>query len=371
MAPKAAKRSSASVSESRLVSGPKRRKVIGDAIASVDHLSEQCREMLCAIIPGSLGVKPEQRHALQSSAVDILAQALDTHESVLEDKSKKLTLETAAVVEEAVFCAAVTAKLEQALSTKSSEVLSKKEAMVEDHCAVTACSAQLNEAKAAQTGLAAELKQDEKERKSFEELIAEHLVPLKDAPPTLKRELKKHLAALEEAMKPLGCDEALVVAIPSSFPKLPEQRGAFDQLVVDHISELLAREVATRSEKLSRSAETMAERAAAVQAAEEALEAAKVRLDASSASLTTSEHEKNDLEAQLKDTKSKGHALARKVEEVAAASDEHEEARNAFKEVLAVFATERDGEAAKVGPELAKVSAPPAVDQASLVAAGA
>merc|ERR1719171_3277249 len=226
MAPKAAKRSSASVSESKLVSGPKRRKVIGDAIASVDHLSEQCREMLCAIIPGSLGVKPEQRHALQSSAVDILAQALDTHESVLEDKSKKLTLETAAVAEEAATCAAVTAKLEQALSTKSSEVLSKKEAMVEDHCAVTACSAQLNEAKAAQTGLAAELKQDEKE--SFEKLIAEHLVPLKDAPPTLKRELKKHLAALE---------------------------------------------VATRSEKLSRSAETTADRAAAVQAAEEALEA--------------------------------------------------------------------------------------------------
>merc|ERR1719420_608458 len=128
-------------------------------------------------------------------------------------------------------------------------------------------------------------------------------------------------------MKPLGCDEALIVAIPSSFPKLPEERGEFDQLVVDHISELLAREVATRSEKLSRSAETMAERAAAVQAAEVALGAAKVRQDASSASLTTSEQEKGDLEAQLKDAKSKGHVLARRVEEVAAASDEHQEVR--------------------------------------------
>lgn len=361
MAPKAAKRSAGSKVDSSM----KRRKLVSEAIMEAETLSAPCREMLCALIPGSLGVRQESRDSLQTAGVGMLTQALDAREAALQGGVERAAAEVAAVAEATAKCAAEITELAEAVAAKSGETLSKKAALAENHGAVTTCTAALKEASDAQAGLAAELEETREQKECFEKVVAEHLVPLTDAPPTQKRDLKRHLAAIEAAVEPLGLDEALTLAIPNAFPKPLEKRGGFDQLVIEHVTKALAREVAARTEKLDQGTLATAERATTVQAAEAALEAAKSQRAAGSESLTTAEAEKSGLEAQLREARTRSRKLAGKTEAAAAAKVDRESALEAFRKVQAVFIVERDGQPAKV------VEALPAVAEATLAMGGA
>jgi len=250
------------------------------------------------------------------------------------------------------------------VASKSAAVLSNKAAFAEHQGAVTACTAALKKARNAQSAFGAELEKTREQKENFDNLIAEHLVPLTEVS-TQKRHLKNHLAAIELAVKPLRLDHALTLAIPTAFLKPLEKRSAFDQVVIEHVSNALAREVTTRADKLLQGELVASERASEVQAAHQALQAAESQRTAAGESLTTAQTEKTALVAQLKEVKTTSRKLSGKAEAAAAAKMDREKALESLREVQALLVVELCGQPDKeVGPL-------PIVSDAALTAGGA
>lgn len=363
MAPKAAKRSVEYSLEPKACA--KRRKLVYEAIMDSETFPVPCREMLCSLIAPCLGLKKESRDEFVTAGVGLLTRALDTRGVVLANAIEDAKSEIAAVAEATAKCNADIRELDEAMAAKREDVLAKKALLANHQSTAIACAATLKKAMAAQSAAVDDLTEVREHQDNLEKVIAEHLVPLTGAPPTQRRYLKNHLAAVEQTVESLGLDKALTLAIPTAFLKPLEKRSGFDQLVIEHVSKALAGEVKKQSENIERATLAISDRDAEVQAALSALQAAESQQSSGSQALAIVQTEKVALGAQLRDAKAAQRKLVGKAEAAASAKVVKEQAFQVFQEVQSMFFFERDGQQAP------KAEILPAVAEATLAAAGA
>merc|ERR1719487_1933876 len=110
---------------------------------------------------------------------------------------------------------------------------------------------------------------------------------------------------LQKAIAPLKLDEALIAGIPLSLSKKPDERGSFDQMLIDYLATIIDGQVENCKFSIAGKAETVAARTAAVEAAQSADDGATARLSATSEALEVAGEEKKELQFQIKEAQKK------------------------------------------------------------------
>lgn len=202
---------------------------VSDAVMEADHLPDRVRAMLVEMMPFSLKAASDERHDLQSMAVDMVDQTLN---------SKKNALEAFAAAEEAALAA-----LQASESTLGATVDATEAALASAKNGVEATANALDDATASAKASAGALETQHKlaksakeelatmqeEKTAIESAFAEHFKPMEEG------EGKGHLKKLEPFLKKIEIESTLLTALPSSVAKAKDKRGTFDHLVLQEL----------------------------------------------------------------------------------------------------------------------------------------
>jgi hypothetical protein len=258
------------------------------------------RDMLVSVIKAALGhgSAKDERHAFQTSVADVIGDTFKQTVQIWEGKvSEAKALVDGADAEktekESAWSAAsavVEADIERVRTTQ--EAL---DAAVES---VSAANKAFADAQSALENCDTERKGKEDQRIQANTLFKEHFEVLKQGDGD--KSLQKPLVAL---LKELNAEVSLVNALGSAFGKKPDDRGQFDNMVVQQLEEVLTSHMKEIDDFLSNFEKISAERAAAVSEKKTMLEAAEAQKAACEKAFETAACAKIDGEDNLKETK--------------------------------------------------------------------
>lgn len=321
----------------------KRCKVVANAVKASTSLPETVLAMLGSVVQGTLGVPPGDRDAFQKAFVEMLGVALGGEETALKGNVAGADAGVADASAGVAESEAATKGLDDAIAAKADEIKAKEAKRKEDGTNVQATEADLKTAQKAQKGFEDEIGKVREQKDILDKLVGEDFTVLKDNPPTEKRAVNKHIGSITKTLTKYAPDEAMMIGIPSSLGKKPDERGAFDAMLIDHLSEILTGHLGRFAGRIATSEKEAAEVVAAVGAAKGALDAAKAQQSTSGEALKAAEDEEKVLQTELKEAQKKLKEMHRQAENAANGKGAADGALAGFEEVLATFALERDG----------------------------
>lgn len=324
----------------------KRCKMVADAVSAADVLPGSVIKMLGATVHGSIGVPPDERDGYQKAFVDMLESLLKRQEAAIKSHVQEEESKADAASSALAAFYTETKQLEDALAAKEEDIKGKEQKLSQDTAAEHACSSLLQAATKAQASLRAEIDKMKSEQEAFEKLNTEHFKVIRDDPPAHRASVRKHIGVIEKAIAPLKLDEALIAGVPLSLVKKPDERGTFDQMLIDYLATIIDGQVEKCQSSIAGTAEDAAAHAAAVEAAQRAADGAKAQLSTSSEALAAASVEKKELQAKIKEAQKKAKEQAKGVKQTEHDRKDAQGSLTDFGEILAAFALQRDGEAA-------------------------
>jgi len=302
-----------------------------DALSKASDLSEDCRAMLVAGVPGCLGTPASDRHELQATMVAWIGQVMDGIEAKLqasidstdaetaEARAKKEDLDDKVATAQATLDS--TAEAVSAMATKlaqsSRDAVSAKEKLVksqEDQRKGDASQVELG-----------------KQKQVLQAAVDENVKYLTTEEGFQAVQAKTHMNTLKPMAKRLGLDESLLTALPSACVQLPSQRGTFDRMVVEQLEKGIRARMEELEGQLQAGAPASAERAAVVEAAQKEETAAGEAQKQASTELAQAEAELTAAKAAQTAAKAAVKEYAPELEQVTAARSERETALQGFK----------------------------------------
>jgi len=277
---------------------------IQDALKKAENLPAHCRDMLAAMVPASLATMREERSEHQKTVIQWVEDAL------LREKDK-LTAQADAIADtlseleagKAEHVAEVQ-KAEAALAEKKEALPLRKHALAEATIAMTATKKMLAEKQEEQRVCDSDFLAMKKEQEGLAAAFVEHFrVPL-EAGEAL------HYEELQPFLRNLELEESFMVSAPSSCMKTKEQRGSFDDVVLQALEQaLLDRASQIKDVVSNRSPESVA-REVGVRKAEEQLAVDRAAQEKATADLAVAQ---KDVEL--------GTAALKEIEKVVASCD--------------------------------------------------
>jgi len=235
---------------------------VSDAIMDSEQLPERVRAMLVEMMPFSLKYGSDERHELQSMAVDFMEQALTDKKAALGAAATKTDEDLKALKNSEAELEAAVTNGEKALVAQQEVVAAKKAALEQATEADKGSAATFKEkVKAVEDGAkkAAEMK-DEKE--AISAAFAEHF------PPCQEGEAKAHYKKLEPFLKKIKIESTLLTALPSCCAKSKEKRGTFDHLVLTELDKAFQAQIAALADTVAAEGPASAQREADARTAE-------------------------------------------------------------------------------------------------------
>jgi hypothetical protein len=280
---------------------------VAQAIDTVG-LPDDCREMLLAVLPMSLGMPSDTRHAVQERIADMVGESLA---KALSDKNAAASKAS----EEATAAEGRQAELQAAQEAQDACARAASEAAQEKKAALNSADAALTEAKA-EAAKKAEEEQAAKEAEAakkaecddFDALVAEHLGPLKDGTwdeGTLNGQ--QRVEHLQPALQKADLDASVTASLGISGSKKASERSAFDNMVLEQVATslhekaaALRRELAEKGPGLAAATAATAAQAAEVDKAEKAAQECKSTFEQAQAQLQESEAKSRAAAQELK-----------------------------------------------------------------------
>jgi len=270
---------------------------VSDAVMEAEQLPDRVRTMLVEMMPFSLKFASDERHDLQSMAVNMVEETLTAKKSTLEGAVVAANGEFDALkASESQLGTAVT-NAENALAAQKNVVEAKKTALAEATEAEKASATGLTEKRAEQTNAATNLATMETEKVSIEAAFAEHFGALEEG--KAKAALKK----LEPFLKKIEIESTLLTALPSCCAKSKEERGTFDHLVLQELDKSFKAKIAALGDSVAAAAPAAVQHDAAVVAAGNNHDATKVAQATAAAENEAADKEHADCEAALSNAK--------------------------------------------------------------------
>jgi hypothetical protein len=275
-------------------------------------LPKNCSHMLAAVTPTSLGVARDKRDEQQAIVVKWIEDTLEKHQEQLQTEAdiaaeKLRTLEASkAELRRAVE------KAETALNEKKELLPLKKDALAEATIAVTATKKAF--AKAEELRAADVAKTQEMENLAI----------------VIEQQFKAPLAAGEalryDALKPfmgaLELEESFKVSVSSSCCKTKDQRGPFEEAVLEALEKSLIARQAKLNDEVQSSRPDAEKRSAEAHRIEEELAGLRRAQEAAVADLAAAQKE---VEAKVVELKTAEEAVAAGDTELSAAAQHAEE----------------------------------------------
>mmetsp|Transcript_120128 Transcript_120128/g.218374 ORF Transcript_120128/g.218374 Transcript_120128/m.218374 type:complete len:379 (-) Transcript_120128:173-1309(-) len=247
---------------------------IFDAVSRAD-LPEQCKQMMMAIVPGSLGVAADQRHDAQEAVIGMI-------ERMFEEIKAKMT---AGIEEQKGLMAAAESKKEnsaeavaevqsrlavsEASSTEKMKLLEAADSVVKEKLEF------LGAAKNRQAEGDKAWAPVKTEKEQYENADKAEFKFLLEGEPREEDEVKKQYDVVKPLFDKLGLDVSLAASVFTAISKAPSARGEFDNMVAEQLTKEWKDKMAKLEEELTAGAPAKAERAEEVQAAQGEVEKAQ------------------------------------------------------------------------------------------------
>jgi len=264
-----------------------------DAIMEAEELPDRVRTMLVEMLPFSLKFASDERHDLQTMAVDMTEATLNGKKSVLQTIAAAEDAALASLkASESQLGTAVT-EAEAALAAQKVVVETKSNALVEATAAENASSTDLSTKRSEHAASQAAVEKLQGDKTAIESAFAEHFKPMEEG------EGKAHLKKLEPFLKQIEIESTLLTALPSTCAKNKEKRGTFDNLVLQELEKAFSAKITALGDAVVAEGPASGAREAAIQAAEKDHAAKDATKTQAAAESVAAEKEQSDREAAL------------------------------------------------------------------------
>mmetsp|Transcript_81475 Transcript_81475/g.148785 ORF Transcript_81475/g.148785 Transcript_81475/m.148785 type:complete len:388 (+) Transcript_81475:102-1265(+) len=293
---------------------------VANAIQQAE-LPEACKEMLLIMFPGSLEFPIEERHEFHAMVVRMVGESIEeTHSKMIKEveeagsaveaaKAKNTDLEATAV------------EAESKLKVAGETVQSKETGLQEAAALASNKQTSFDDAKEAQTKGDAESEALKQEKQTYESAFEDSFKALHQGD-LEGQQAVQHYKVIKPLLANLHLDESLSLALPSTCQKKPENRGSFDNVIMEQLDKALQTRIATLGEQIEAGTSATAERAAAVQAAEQELQSAKEAKETAEKDLSDAKAKRDEADEFLKSSKK---AVADGVKELDCLIKSHED----------------------------------------------
>jgi len=317
---------------------------IQDALKQAEHLPANCQAMLAAMVPATFTTAPKERSEHQATVIQWVEDALCKQQAKLMVETNagatKLSELEATKAERSVEVK----KAEATLAEKKNVLLLKKNVLAEAMITMIASKKLLAEKQEEQQTNDADFLAMKKEQHGLSAAFVEHFKAPMEAGEAL------HYQELQPFLRNLDLEESFMVSVPASCCKAKEQRGSFDDVVLQALEQaLLDRATQIMAAVSNQSPESVARETAVCNVQEKLALDQTAQVDAS-AELTAAQKEIDEAAVALKEIEK---VAADFDVEIQAASELHEKLRSVQEGFaqgpLASFRTSKDG---TVAPEL-------------------
>mmetsp|Transcript_9131 Transcript_9131/g.17083 ORF Transcript_9131/g.17083 Transcript_9131/m.17083 type:complete len:388 (+) Transcript_9131:88-1251(+) len=293
---------------------------VANAIQQAE-LPEACKEMLLIMFPGSLELPLEERHEFHAMVVRMVGDSIqETHSKMIKEveeagsaveaaKAKQTDLEATAV------------EADSKLNVAGETVQSKEAALQDATTLASNKKTSFDDAKDAQTKGGAESEALKQEKQTYESAFEDSFKALHQGD-LEGQQAVQHYKVIKPLLANLHLDESLSLALPSTCQKKPENRGSFDNVIMEQLDKALQTRIATLGEQIEAGTSATAERAAAVQAAEQELQSAKEAKETAEKDLSDAKAKRDEADEFLKSSKK---AVADGVKELDCLIKSHED----------------------------------------------
>jgi hypothetical protein len=262
-------------------------------------LPEVVRDMLIAMVPGSLGVPVDERQKFQGDCVAMIEETLAAVKAKNGNLIADEDVRVADVVNQKAALQAKVDEFEGSLQKQQEAVAARKMEVAE-------AKSQLSEAtKSAAASVDSQREGDtdievaKQERDDIESMLDVTLKAVQEGSWETEKDAKKLVAQLVLVLKKIGLDASLITALPAACTKKPEAWGSFDSMVIEQVAQGLKSHSQSLASTLAAAAPAAAERAAAVTAAEAGVTAAQELLQAREAWLSSANKELGETQEAL------------------------------------------------------------------------
>lgn len=238
------------------------------------EMPEVCRSMLTSVLKTAIGpgAAKDERHRFQTEIAELIGDTFTKTVKIWEGRlseaaSSVEAAEAGRLEKEASWSAA-----ESALEAKSEYRKTTQHAWEDAVAAVSQATCNLTNAQQAVDAMETEKTSKEEERTRATTIYKDHFEVLKSGEGD-----KKLLTPLSKLLKELKAEGSLVNALGSTFAKKPEDRGQFDNMVVQQLDGLLTSHIEGLNGFLDNFEKILAEKQAAVGKEKTMLEEAEQR----------------------------------------------------------------------------------------------
>lgn len=243
---------------------------VGDAIMESEQVPQRVRDMLIEMLPFSLKFASDERHDLQSMAVDMIEQTLTGKKAALVENVAKEDEGLATLKGSESGLAAAVTEAEENLKNAKEVALAKATALANAMEEENASQKNLNSLRTAQTEADSKFGSMKTEKEEINAAVAEHYGPIEEG-----EDGKAHYKKLEPFLVKIDIESTLLKALPSTCAKKKDARGAFDNIVIKSLKDAFHAKVEALGASIEAEGPASESRAAGVQAAEADLEAKK------------------------------------------------------------------------------------------------
>jgi len=271
-------------------------KIVSDELMT--SAPEQVADMLAAMVPGSLGVLSDKRHALQIQAVGMIKKTFADIEATLVETvgHKQSAVDTLA--EETAAKVAEQGVSETSLEGSQGALSDRKSAMDEAGVALHRATVALTESKNAQLTGDRELVEASERKARLEGVLNGSYDAMKNGK---AEDAKRAMAEVLAVAKLFSLDASMLTALPQVLNKSPEARGSFDKMVIESFESETQTRVTELTALLEAGEPSKAERAAAVESATAAHSAAEAALLVSKEAMAAAREDVKRCTADLKE----------------------------------------------------------------------
>lgn len=242
-------------------------RAVAEAIDQSEALSESCRAMLKAAIPGCLDVPTEERQEIQAQIVQMIGEVLEGIEAKLQEVLEAERSKVAGAETSKGDLGAKVSEAEACFEEAKQVVDKKKQALADATMDMTNAKTTLSEKQEVQRDGDKSLIHAREAKDALDEVVEGELQAIKAGTPGA------HYTAVLPVLQTLTLDESLMTALPSTCMKAPSDRGAFDHMVIEQLEKSLSDRGSELAKTLEDGAPAAAERAADVEAAQSNLTA--------------------------------------------------------------------------------------------------
>jgi len=246
---------------------------VSDALMGAALLPDRVRTMLVEMMPLSLKVASDERHELQSMAVDMIERGLTAEKDAMTAAAVAADVSLNGLKASESQLGGNVTNAEAALGAQKEMVEAKKNALADATAAEKASKNTLSEKKTEQKTGEKNYAEMQKDHAAISAAFAEHF------PSMQAGESKAQYKKLEPFLKKLKVESTLLTALPACAAKSLDKRGTFDNLALEEFDKAFKAQIAALGDAVTAEGPASVERDNVVQAAEKDHEAKKAALE--------------------------------------------------------------------------------------------